>query len=75
VKSLRGSYAQLPIDRLTLECVTATGTPTEAALNKYIDAANAWDECLADASCTTATIEPVLQRKWRVASGSLSEAQ
>jgi hypothetical protein len=75
VKSLQGSYDKLPVDRLTLKCVTTTGTPAEAALNKYIDATNAWGDCLADASCSTATIEPVLQRKWRVASGFLAEAQ
>jgi hypothetical protein len=55
--------------------VAATGTPAEAALNRYIEATNAWGDCLADASCTTTTIEPVLQRKWRVASGFLKEAQ
>ena len=72
-----GSGAQefLRIDRLAIDCLSATGTPAEAALNKYIDGANAWGECLADASCGTATIEPVLQRKWRLASRSLSEAQ
>jgi hypothetical protein len=75
VKALQGKYGKLPIDRLSLQCVTATGTPAEAALNKYIDATNAWGDCLADASCATATIEPVLQRKWRVASGFLAEAQ
>jgi hypothetical protein len=75
VKGLRGHYDDLPIDRLTIACVSTAGTPAEAALNKYIDAANAWGDCLADASCTTASIEPVLQRKWRRASGLLSEAQ
>jgi hypothetical protein len=75
VKAVRRSYDQLPIDRLTIRCLTATGTRAEQAFNKYIDAANAWGECLADASCTTATIEPVLQRKWRLASNSLEEAQ
>ncbi len=75
VKSLRRSYDDLPIDRLTIACLKTAGTPAEAALNKYIDAANAWGDCLADAACTTATIEPVLQRKWRVASGFLSAAQ
>lgn len=72
VKGLRRSYDDLPVGRLTLECLRSTGTPAEAALNKYVDAANAWGECLADVSCSTATIEPVLQRKWRVASRSLS---
>src|SRR5207342_3306041 len=67
VKSLRHSYDDLPIDRLGIGCLKTTGTSAEAALNEYIDAANAWGECLADASCDTATIEPVLQRKWREA--------
>lgn len=74
VKALRGSYAEIPIDNLTLGCL-ATGTPSEQALNKHIDAANSWGECLADAACTTETIEPVLQRKWRIASRHLSEAR
>jgi hypothetical protein len=74
VRGLRGSYDALPVHRLGLDCVTATGTPAEAALNQYIDGVNAWGDCLADASCTTATIEPVLQRKWRLASRSLTEA-
>jgi hypothetical protein len=75
VKSLQGEYGKLPIDRLSLQCVTATGTPAEAALNKYIDATNAWGDCLADVSCSTATIEPILQRKWQLASGFLAEAR
>jgi hypothetical protein len=75
VRALRASYEKLPIERLDLACLTASGTPTERSFNKYIDAANAWGECLADASCDTATIEPVLQRKWRLASRLLGEAQ
>jgi hypothetical protein len=75
IKALRASYDRIPVDHLAIDCLTATGTPSERAFNKYIDAANAWGECLADASCTTATIEPVLQRKWRVASRFLSEAR
>ena len=74
VKRLRASYEEIPTQRLTFDCL-ATGTPGEKALNKHIDAANSWGECLADASCTTPTIEPVLQRKWRVASRYLSEAR
>jgi hypothetical protein len=74
VKGLRASYREIPVQRLAFGCL-ATGRPAEKALNKHIDAANAWGECLADAACTTATIEPVLQRKWRVASRQLSEAR
>jgi hypothetical protein len=75
IKALRASYERIPVDHLAIDCLTATGTPTERGFNKYIDAANAWGECLADAACTTAAIEPVLQRKWRVASRLLSANQ
>jgi hypothetical protein len=75
MRTLRTSYGEIPVRRLTIDCLAATGTPAEKALNEYIDAANAWGECLADASCTTASVEPVLQRKWRLASGFLSQAQ
>jgi hypothetical protein len=75
VKNLRNHYDSLPIKRLNIGCVTATGTSIETTLNKYIDAANAWSDCLADPSCTTARIEPILQRKWRLASRLLFEAQ
>jgi hypothetical protein len=73
VKDLRASHRAIPVRRLTIDCL-ATGTPGERALNEHIDAANAWGECLADASCTTATIEPVLQRRWRNASRFLSQS-
>jgi hypothetical protein len=75
IKALRVDYEKLPIERLDLACLSVSGTSAERAFNKYIDAANAWGDCLADASCDTATIEPVLQRKWRLASRSLSEAR
>jgi hypothetical protein len=75
MRTLRTSYGEIPVRRLTIDCLAATGTPAEKALNEYIDAANAWGECLADASCTTASVEPVLQRKWRLASGFLSQAR
>jgi hypothetical protein len=75
VKALTAAYDAVPVDHLTIACLHETGTPAERALNRYIDGANAWGECLADAGCTTETIEPVLQRKWRVASHFLSEAE
>ena len=75
IESLRADYDEIPVGRLTIACLSSAGTPAEKTLNRYIDAANAWGECLADASCTTASIEPILQRKWRVARNLLSEAQ
>jgi hypothetical protein len=75
MRDLKASYDAIPIDRLTIACLARAGTPGEKAFNRYIDAANAWGECLADASCATASIEPVLQRRWRIASGFLSAAR
>jgi hypothetical protein len=75
MKALRVSYDAIPADRLTIGCLAGSAGPGEGAYNRYVDAANAWGECLADASCTTATIEPVLQRKWRLASRRLAAAQ
>jgi hypothetical protein len=75
VKGLRRGYDDLPVDSLGIGCLRTAATPAEAALNRYIDAANVWGECLADAACDTATIEPVLQRRWRLASHSLSAAR
>jgi hypothetical protein len=75
IKGLRAAYDGIPVGRLSIGCLTSAGTAGESALDKYIDAANDWGECLADASCSTASIEPVLQRKWRLASGLLGEAR
>ena len=72
---VRAAYAKVPVERLALDCLYATGAPAEKALNEYTDAANAWGECLAEAGCTTASIEHALQRKWRIAAGYLSEAR
>lgn len=75
VKDLRASYRQIPVDRIAVDCLLGTGRPSERVLNEHIDAANAWGECLAEAGCTTARIEPVLQRRWRIASRHLSAAR
>jgi hypothetical protein len=75
VKFPQAAYGEVPVDHLSIGCLTTTGTPSERALNRYIDAANVWGACLADAACETATIEPVLQRKWRVASRHLGEVE
>jgi hypothetical protein len=50
------------------------GTPAEKAFNRYIEAANDWGDCVSEAGCGSATVEPVLQRRWRIASHFLGEA-
>ena len=72
---VRAAYDDVPVERLALDCLTGSGSPGERALNEYIDAANAWGECLAKAGCDAATIESRLRSEWQVASHFLSVAQ
>ncbi len=72
---VRAAYDDVPVERLALGCLTGAGSPGERALNEYIDAANAWGDCLAKAGCNAATIESRLRGEWSVASHFLSAAQ
>jgi hypothetical protein len=75
VRGIRSTYGEIPFERLQFDCLTGVGTPSEKAFNRYIEGANDWGECVSELGCDTATIEPVLQRRWRVASHFLSEAR
>ncbi|HEX5593659.1 MAG TPA: hypothetical protein VFX35_09975 [Solirubrobacterales bacterium] len=74
VRGIRSTYLEIPIDRVELDCLDAVGTPAEKAFNRYIEAANDWGDCVSEAGCSSETVEPVLQRRWRIASHFLSEA-
>jgi hypothetical protein len=74
LEGVRSAYRRIPTKELQVACLTEVGTPAEQGFNQYIDAANDWAECIGEAGCDSAAVEPVLQRKWRVASGFLSEA-
>ncbi|HEX2467263.1 MAG TPA: hypothetical protein VHJ54_03570, partial [Solirubrobacterales bacterium] len=75
VENVRAVYAGVPADRLGIVCLARAAGPAERALNAYIEAANAWGDCLADASCDPGQVEPKLQRRWARASDALSLAQ
>jgi hypothetical protein len=75
VRGIRSTYGEIPIEKLRIDCLTLVATPAEKAFNRYIEGANDWGECVSELGCGTASIEPVLQRRWRVASHFLSEAQ
>lgn len=75
LRHVRGAHRRIRADRLRLDCLVAAGAPAERAVNRYIEAANAWGECLATAACETASIEPRLQAEWARASKLLSAAQ
>jgi hypothetical protein len=74
VQGIRSTYRKIPIDRIEIDCLAAVGTPAEKAFNRYIEAANDWGECVSEAGCSSTTVEPVLQRRWRIASHFLSAA-
>jgi hypothetical protein len=75
VRAIRSTYGKIPIERLQIDCLTAVATPGEKAFNRYIEAANDWGECVSEAGCGSEEIEPVLQRRWRIASHFLGEAK
>lgn len=72
---VRDAYDRIHADRIPVDCLLVAASPGERALNRYIDAANTWGDCLATAACETESIEPELQRRWALASDLLSAAQ
>ena len=74
VRGIRSTYRKIPIDEVEIDCLDGVGTPAETAFNRYIEAANDWGDCVSEAGCSSETVEPVLQRRWRIASHFLSEA-
>ncbi len=75
IEVVRASYDEVPIDKLAISCLLAAGTPGEKAFVRYIDAANAWGECIGESGCDALTVEPLLQKQWRRASRLLDQAQ
>lgn len=75
VRGIRSTYGKIPTDRVQIDCLTAVATPGEKAFNRYIEAANDWGECVSEPGCGSAEVEPVLQRRWRIASHFLTEAK
>ena len=75
VREVRAIYDGIEAQRLAIGCLVASGGPGERAFNLYIDAANAWGDCLATVPCSTASVEPKLQHKWALASDRLTASQ
>jgi hypothetical protein len=75
LREVKGAYDPIRVGRLAVGCLLVAAGPGERALNRYIDAANIWGDCLATAACETESIEPKLRRRWTLASDLLSSAQ
>jgi hypothetical protein len=75
VRGIRSTYGKIPVGQLQVDCLSLVATPAEKAFNRYIEGANDWGECVSELGCGTTEIEPVLQRRWRIASHFVSEAE
>lgn len=75
VHAIHSTYKGVPVDAVEINCLNAVGTPAEKAFNRYIEAANDWGECVSELGCGSAKVEPILQRRWRIASHFLAEAE
>jgi hypothetical protein len=75
LKEVRGAYDSLPVKQLQIDCLRRAGTVAESGFDEYIEAGNAWGDCVEVAGCQSVSIEGKLQRRWRIASKLLSEAQ
>jgi hypothetical protein len=75
VGDVSAAHAQVPFKQLQLSCVTNAGVPAENALNAYVSAANTWNDCVTDLSCSTDSIDPQLQAQWNKASAQLASAK
>lgn len=75
VHAIHSTYKDVPVDAVEIDCLNAVGAPAEKAFNRYIEAANDWGECVSELGCSSATVEPILQRRWRIASHLLAEAE
>lgn len=75
IGGVQAAYDEVPVEKLTLGCLTSAGTPGERAFGKYLAAGNSWGACIDEEGCEAATVEPVLQKQWKRAARLLDEAQ
>lgn len=75
VHAIGSTYDRIPSGEVEVDCLGAVGTPAEKAFNRYIEAANDWGDCVSELGCESGIVEPVLQRRWRIAAHFLAEAR
>ena len=75
VKALRESYGRLPIDRLAIGCLSRDRHPRRGGAQRVHRRRQRLGRVPRRRLLHHRAIEPVLQRKWRLASRHLSEAR
>jgi len=73
--TVRRSYEAVPVADLDLACLSGAAASAESAFDGYLAAANTWGDCVSDAGCETAALEPELQHLWRLAANQLAAAR
>jgi hypothetical protein len=73
--TVRRSYRRVPVANLDLACVAGAAAGAERSFDGYLAAANAWGDCVSEAGCETASLEPRLQHEWRLAAKQLAAAK
>lgn len=69
------AYQKIPFKQLSLECMGKVGVPSEKALNRYVDAADIWDECFEDLYCDNDAVDEKLNREWLKAGRLVAQAR
>ncbi len=72
---LRKLYDRIPVEGMSLACLSGAADSAEQSFDGYLQAANTWGDCVADSECETAEVEPKLQHKWGLAAQQLKRAQ
>lgn len=69
------SYDAMDIDAPQPDCISDVGVPLENALNKYIDIASTWNDCIwEDTYCTMDDIDAKMQLAWMRSSRLIEKA-
>ncbi len=75
LQAVRSYYEKLPIEELRAGCLSGAAATAERSFNTYLEAANAWSDCVEVPGCQAISIEGELQRRWRRGAKLLSGAE
>jgi hypothetical protein len=75
VGDARVAYDRTPVRAFSPKCVTKVAVHLEDAMNAYIMADDAWNDCITDFDCDNDSIQPELQAKWSEATSLIDKAK
>lgn len=71
VADTRVAYDKIKFTNLDRDCILGAGKPAEDAMNEYIKAYTAWNDCFNQSTCNNESIKPTLQGHWATATATL----